>query len=305
MRTSGTEHQSTAAGIIKEVDKMNSYEEKQEAKRNRLLTAADNAEAKSNAAFDRADLSEERSGIPLGQPILVGHHSEKRHRRALERSDNAMRQAVDQSKRAGNLRARAAAIGTGGISSDDPEAVTKLKAKVAKLEQTQSMMKTSNRIVRKYTKKGVSYESSSEDLKDFSTELSEALEMVLTEENVRAMLEPDFCGRIGFASYKLTNNNAKIKQAKKRLADLEAASTRETVERDIEGICKLVHNTDENRVQFIFDGKPSDKIRDILKLHAFRWAPSNKAWQRHLNNTGIFHAEMALKQILELSSSDE
>lgn len=32
--------------------------------------------------------------IPFGQPILVGHHSERRHRRDIERMDNGMRRAV-------------------------------------------------------------------------------------------------------------------------------------------------------------------------------------------------------------------
>jgi len=38
--------------------------------------------------------------IPLGQPVLVGHHSEGRHRRALERSDQHMRKALEESRKA-------------------------------------------------------------------------------------------------------------------------------------------------------------------------------------------------------------
>lgn len=60
----------------------------------------------------RADKAEELStrlgdysrsiiaGIPAGQPILVGHHSEKRHRRALDRSWNVLGKAVEASKKA-------------------------------------------------------------------------------------------------------------------------------------------------------------------------------------------------------------
>jgi hypothetical protein len=33
-------------------------------------------------------------GIPLGQPILVGHHSERRARKDAERIENGMRRAV-------------------------------------------------------------------------------------------------------------------------------------------------------------------------------------------------------------------
>jgi protein-L-isoaspartate O-methyltransferase len=52
-------------------------------------------------------------GIPLGQPILIGHHSEKRARKDAERIENGMRKAVKmwdtaqywQSRAAGALRA--------------------------------------------------------------------------------------------------------------------------------------------------------------------------------------------------------
>lgn len=38
-------------------------------------------------------------GIPMGQPILVGHHSEGRHRRDLARADNHMRKALEAANR--------------------------------------------------------------------------------------------------------------------------------------------------------------------------------------------------------------
>ena len=45
----------------------------------------------------RAHAAVERicDGIPLGQPILVGHHSEKRARRDADRITNGMRKAVN------------------------------------------------------------------------------------------------------------------------------------------------------------------------------------------------------------------
>ncbi|WP_299212303.1 DUF3560 domain-containing protein [uncultured Tateyamaria sp.] len=83
---------------------MNSYQKKQETRKERLLAAADRQDAKASAAFDAADLREEKSGIPFGQPILVGHHSEGRHRRALERAHAAMDRGVEASKRADEPR---------------------------------------------------------------------------------------------------------------------------------------------------------------------------------------------------------
>lgn len=57
-----------------------------------------NAEARAAANFDRAHAVLDR--IPLGQPILVGHHSEGRASSDQRRVDNAMRTAVEEMKRA-------------------------------------------------------------------------------------------------------------------------------------------------------------------------------------------------------------
>ena len=59
---------------------------------------AASAHDRSNAAFQRSE--DAVAGIPFGQPILVGHHSESRHRNALKRSDAAMRKCVEESDKA-------------------------------------------------------------------------------------------------------------------------------------------------------------------------------------------------------------
>jgi len=53
---------------------MNSYELKQAARRERLLTRADQLREAAQRLAHRA--SEQAATIPLGQPILIGHHSE-------------------------------------------------------------------------------------------------------------------------------------------------------------------------------------------------------------------------------------
>lgn len=59
---------------------------------------ADSARERSTTAFEKAIGMV--SAIPMGQPILVGHHSERRHRNDLERSDNAMRKSLEEDKKA-------------------------------------------------------------------------------------------------------------------------------------------------------------------------------------------------------------
>lgn len=84
------------ASITEALDtyKPESYEERVEGKNDRSLArverleaAAERREQQAEASFKRAhDISDT---IPFGQPILVGHHSEGRHRRDLARIDAA------------------------------------------------------------------------------------------------------------------------------------------------------------------------------------------------------------------------
>ncbi len=67
---------------------------------------AGNAEARSDAAYAR--VREIGDGIPFGQPILVGHHSERRHRRDIERMDAGMRRSIDENRKAEHYERRAA-----------------------------------------------------------------------------------------------------------------------------------------------------------------------------------------------------
>lgn len=64
-----------------------------------------NAYTRSKAAYQRSD--DIVKHIPMGQPILVGHHSEKHHRRHLAQSNAAMRQSVDEQRRAEKWEGRA------------------------------------------------------------------------------------------------------------------------------------------------------------------------------------------------------
>ena len=58
----------------------------------------------------------------------------------------------------------------------------------------------------------------------------------------------------------------------------------------------MVVNTDENRLQIIFDGKPDADLRAELKSEGFRWAPSQGAWQRQLTDNA-FRAARRIEQI--------
>lgn len=68
---------------------------------------------------------------PGGEPIKVDHHSARRHRRALERSDTNMRAAVEESKKAQYWRDRAAGSEARARQRSDPGVV---RRRIEKLE---------------------------------------------------------------------------------------------------------------------------------------------------------------------------
>lgn len=255
---------------------MNDYEAKQAEKRARLEASAGRAQQASGSHYAQA----RRMGdaIPMGQPILRGHHSERSDRRYRGRMDNQMRKSVEAEKKAAYLQAKADAVGTGGISSDDPDAIKKLEEKLAKLVKKQDTMKQANKLVRKEDKAGL-------------------VALGFSEAHADELLKGDFCGRKGFPTYALTNNNAKIKSTRERIKQLEASQ--EAVDKEIEGEGYTYReDTTENRVMFIFDGKPAAEVRQVLKAHAFKWSPSRGAWVRQLTNPGL-HAGAAVRQQLD------
>jgi len=252
---------------------MNHYEEKKQRKIDRFNELAEKNKERSEEFYKSSKALGDF--IPMGQPVLVGHHSEGRHRRDLKRINSRMEQSIKADQKAAYYEKKAiAASSNRAISSDDPQAVTKLKAKIEKCQATQEIMKTANKLVKKMLKGGPPWKP----------EHLEELSKITGSKSSYKLLEKDFCGRYGFASYQLTNNNANISRMKKRLKELEAKSQDETKSYMI-GEIEIVENVEENRLQILFPGKPDEAMRTKLKGYGFRWSPYNKAWQRHLSES--------------------
>ena len=107
----------------------------------------------------------------------------------------------------------------------------------------------------------------------------------------------------GSGPYSLQNNNANIRRVRERIEQLKRAATAEQVDQD-HGVCQLVEDLDENRVQLIFDGKPSKETRDILKQNGFRWSRKNGAWQRLLNDNGRHAARFVITQLKQADTEE-
>jgi len=260
---------------------MNNYEAKQEARRERYEARAAQARKESEETFDRAKSMAD--AIPFGQPILVGHHSEKRDRNYRARITNTFEKSFALSDKAKHYEQKAASIGKGGISSDDPDAIEKLEEKLAKLEQKQAHMKAVNAAHKKYLK-----EPASLDKCDFS----ESTKQLIRDYIPQYSWEPH-----PFPPYALQNNNANIRRIKQRIEDLKKAQEIEPKEHKFDDFEVI---EDDNRIQFIFPGKPAVEVRAILKRHAFKWSPSRGAWVRFLNGSGRFAAQCVIEELKKI-----
>ncbi|GEM_PF-1487574 len=250
----------------------NEYEDRVEQRRERLESAAANARAKSEAHYERSNDAIQH--IPLGQPILLGHHSERRHRRDIERSHNAMDRSLAESKKAEDLERRASRVGKGGISSDDPEAIKKLEDKLHTLEGVRETMKRVNREFRKGGWDAVSG-------------LSEFAKGKLGADMARMPSQ----GESPYPSYALSNLGANIRRVRARIEEL-AASSQEPEREEVCGAGFVLEESKEhNRIRFVFDKKPKEEVRSLLKSEGFRWSRKFGAWQRQATAAGWAAAE--------------
>ncbi len=101
------------------------------------------------------------------------------------------------------------------------------------------------------------------------------------------------------APYELSNLNQEMRRIRQRIKELKELEELEFEEIIFDG-GKVIHNKEINRIQFIFDDKPDEKIREILKHYGFKWARTEGAWQRLFNKNGIYTTRYILDKMEDL-----
>ena len=107
-----------------------------------------------------------------------------------------------------------------------------------------------------------------------------------------------------FPPFIVCNDTANIRRYKERLESLQKAKTTPTQESETiqSSVCQVVENTDLMRIQLIFDEKPDEETRSILKSNGFKWAPSQKAWQRQLTSNAKYSTKKVIEQLEKLTA---
>jgi DNA repair exonuclease SbcCD ATPase subunit len=132
--------------------------------------------------------------IPPGQPVLVGHHSEKRHRNDLKRIEDGIGAAVQLHDKAQRQASAANTIeeqAEHAIYDDDPDVLERLTEKIAALEAKRERMKLANT---KYRKE---------------------------HPELKAMTAYDRSQAVPYPPYSLSNLGGLISKTKERLARLQ------------------------------------------------------------------------------------
>lgn len=189
-----------------------------------------------------------------------------------ERQNAADRANMKEFEEIQDILRKIKGVGTGGISSDDPNALEKLREKLSRLEKHQATMKAANAAIR---------------MKDTAKGDAKLADMGYTPDEIKQLREPDFCGRIGYPSYELSNNNATIKRTRERIAELEKRQSEPAPDGWAFDGGEVVVNTELNRLQIVLEGRPDEDMKQAMKSHGFRWAPSQGAWQRQLTDNAI------------------
>ena len=164
--------------------------------------------------------------------------------------------------------------------------VERLQDKLDSLTRAQEMMKAANKIIR--DKKLAEVEK-----------VDELVALGFSEQTSLELMEPDFCGRIGFADYALRNNLAKIKDTEAKMKRHEAMASKEDTEKEYSWGTLRTDYSDE-RYRFIFDGKPAQEVIDLMKQNAFKWSRANMAWQRQITTNSRYAVGRIVEKLNEM-----
>lgn len=206
-----------------------------------------------------------------GEPVKIGHHSERRHRRLIEKADRDMSKGCEELSRAEYWERRArAAEGNAAVSGRDPEAVEKLLDKLNELGEAQDRMKTVNEAHRRFLADPATLDAAP---------LTDADKALVRAYKPAYSWEPH-----PFPPYALKNNNANMRRVRERIEELErqrAEGERPDRTGEAGGVSVVVRdNAEMDATELHFAAKPPPEVLAQLKARGWHWVRSAGYWSR-------------------------
>lgn len=198
--------------------------------------------------------------IPFGQPILVGHHSERRARRDAERIRGNMDKGCEEQRKAEHHESKASGLEDQlerTVFSDDEDAIEKLEARIAENEKVAETYVRINKAWRKT--KGDAGERVAAMVE------SGAVSPRLAEQIAKTMALCPWLDK----PFNTTNVRARIRRDKERIEEVKRRGERVTEAEDAGGVS--VKSAGDGYVVITFAEKPEREILNALKAAGFWW----------------------------------
>ncbi len=245
--------------------------ERLEAKLERRRAWAEKAKARSDRRFNVARRIAD--GIPLGQPLLVGHHSEAHARRDAERITANMSKGVEEGKLAQHHEAKAGGLADQldrSVFSDDADAIEQIEARIADHEAKRDRMKRVNALYKKGDAAGL-----------------ETLGLNLEELRARVATVGLSWVKAPYESYQLTNLGARIRSDRERVEQIKARHSRSAQAEQAGGVLIEAKPEWNGYCRVTFAEKPERAVLEALKAAGFRWAAGHWTGRRDSLPAGI------------------
>lgn len=206
----------------------------------------------------------------------AGGYNMRKHEKQMSREDTLWNE-YDEIK---GILSKIKAVGTGPVDLADPHARELLTDQLQKLQKQLDKGKAMNAHYRKH-----------KTMQGFPG---------LTDE-AAAKMDEAFHAAYSFAQvpmpdYELASLRGKIKRTQVRLDELDKRAEQTGKQPDGTKFPggEIVRNLEADRLQILFDEKPDDETRTVLKSNGFRWSPRYNAWQRKLTDNAMYDARRAL-----------
>lgn len=222
---------------------------------------AGKAEARADAKFE--SVRKVADNIPFGQPILVGHHSERRARRDADRIHSGMDKAVELSKLADHHEAKARGISAQlerTVFTDDHNAAEALEARIAEREAQLAHRKAVNAAFKKAPGDNKPAKLAAL-VNDGTITRDEGMKLASFFGNCHWEEKP-------YPPYCLTNLGANIRRDRARIDEVkQRAAVQAVLQKEASGV--LI--TGEEWVRVTFAEKPEREVLDALRAAGFIW----------------------------------
>ena len=238
--------------------------ERAEARLERRREWAAGRAAKATAGFKA--VSRLADAIPFGQPILVGHHSERHARRDADIIHNGMSRACESQKMAEHHTSKAAGIErqlATTIFSDDPDAIEAIQAKVAEGREKLERMKAANKAWKKSGVAGL---------------VALGWSQAQADACAARIATAYSWEKKPYAGFELTNLGANMRRLEERIAVIKRQNDRKEAAAASAGGVSITGSGDY--VNVTFAEKPDREVIDAMKEANFYWRNGTWAGKR-------------------------